>query len=81
METLLFQVVLFFTAAMAGWICSSSKGLLQGFATFLLLEVAYLNMFYGSLWVAVPCLIVGAGLVLRCPYPGDAKVARVESGN
>ena len=66
MLTLFTQVVLFFTAVMAGKVCASNGNRNLGIAAFLLLESGYLSMWFGSWWVAGATLIVGTGIVLKC---------------
>lgn len=70
MLTLFVQSVLFFTAVMAGRVCAANGYRNLGIAAFLLLELGYLSMWFGSLWVAGALLIIGTGIVLKCQREG-----------
>ncbi|MCF5371950.1 hypothetical protein [Pseudomonas syringae] len=74
MLTLIAQLVLFFTAVMAGRVCAANGYRNLGIAAFLLLELSYLSMWFGSWWVAGPLLIIGTGIVLKCQREGAGKV-------
>lgn len=66
MLTLSAQVVLFFTAVMAGRVCAANGYRNLGIAAFLVLEVGYLSMWFGHWWVAGAFMIIGTGIVLKC---------------
>ncbi|MPQ69445.1 hypothetical protein [Pseudomonas sp. MWU12-2323] len=64
------QLVLFFTAVIAGRVCVANGYRNLGVAAFLLLELGYLSMWFGSWWVAGALLISGTGIVLKCQREG-----------
>ncbi|KPX46936.1 hypothetical protein ALO68_200005 [Pseudomonas syringae pv. helianthi] len=74
MLTLLAQLMLFITAVMAGRVCAANGYRNAGIAAFLLLELGYLSMWFGSWWVAGALLIMGTGIVLKCQRQGADMV-------
>lgn len=69
------QVLLFFTAAMAGRVCAANGFRNLGIAAFLVLELSYLTMWLGSWWVAVVLMLIGTMIVFRC----QRKVSEIRS--
>ncbi|WP_440093489.1 hypothetical protein ACTACL_06595 [Pseudomonas syringae] len=70
MLTLLAQLVLFITAVMAGRVCAANGYRNAGIAAFLLLELGYLLMWFGSWWAVGALLIMGTVIVLKCQREG-----------
>ncbi|KQW19854.1 MULTISPECIES: hypothetical protein [Pseudomonas] len=82
MLTLSAHLVLFLTAVTAGRVCAAKGYRNLGIAAFLLLELGYLSMWFGSFWVAGVLMVMGAGIVLKCQrevvdMPVDHLAAKV----
>jgi hypothetical protein len=66
MLTFFTHAVLFFTAVMAGRVCSDNSYPKLGIASFLALELGYLWFLFGSWWIAGILTLTGTVIVLWC---------------
>lgn len=81
MHIILTQLVLLFTAAIAGKVCAS-KGFLQlGVCAFVVLETGYLTLFFGRWWIGLILMMTGLAIVLRCQRRASSTSTEVSATN